>query len=408
MAKYLFFNIPSTGHVDPTLPIAAELVRRGHHVDYFLTEAYRQQVQASGASYHPYQGVQFDYFEALSRRFNPVQLATLLVTTADGLLASLNRAVAELQPQVIVYNSMCPWGKVAAKQAGLPAVASMALLDLPQSYLVKSGEWLSAVPVMAAGLPWIPRYLRAASRLTKRTGVGLPNFIEVLNWPGDHNLCFTARDLLPEARRYGTDYDFVGPPGLFGAAQIPFPFEELDPGRPLIYISLGTVFNHNPHFFRACLEALAGSDYQVVLSTGNGVPVQSLAPIPENAIVRTYVPQEAILERASLYISHSGANSVQQALSHGVPVLLAPQQLEQALTAARIAELGAGLILNRRGVNPENIRRLVNRLFDEPAYRGRAAELGAALSQAGGADRAVDVLEAIAAAQPGLPARSGG
>jgi UDP:flavonoid glycosyltransferase YjiC (YdhE family) len=36
MSNFLFFNVPSTGHVDPKLPVTAELVRRGHEVVYFL------------------------------------------------------------------------------------------------------------------------------------------------------------------------------------------------------------------------------------------------------------------------------------------------------------------------------------------------------------------------------------
>jgi MGT family glycosyltransferase len=125
------------------------------------------------------------------------------------------------------------------------------------------------------------------------------------------------------------------------------------------------------------------------------VPIHDLAPIPENAIVREYVPQASILARASLYVSHSGVNSVHQALLHGVPMLLVPQQMEQALNATRVMELGAGLILNRRAVSPERIRQMAQRLLSEETFRRQAGRLGAALREAGGATRAADVLEAI-------------
>ena len=89
MSRFLFFNIPTTGHIDPTLPVAAELVRRGHAVDYFLTEAYRQRIEATGAAFHAYQGIGPDYFDELIQRFNPVRLATQLVETAGWLTFSL-------------------------------------------------------------------------------------------------------------------------------------------------------------------------------------------------------------------------------------------------------------------------------------------------------------------------------
>ena len=396
MSRFIFFNVPTTGHVDPTLPVAAELVRRGHEVVYFLTEAYRQRVEAVGAAYRAYDGLGPDYFDEVTRRFNPVRLATQLVETAARLTPSLVEAITQLRPQVIVYDSMCPWGKIAARQAGLPAVASMALLDLPQSYLLKSGEMRAALTVVTRGLPWLPRYWRAARTVRQRTGASLPSFVQLLNWPGDHNICYTARLLLPEGRHAGPETTFVGPPILGGQEEISFPFEQLAADRPLVYVSLGTVFNDNPAFFRTCLAALAGVRVQVVVSTGRRLKAGDLGPLPENAIVRDYVPQQAILQRASLLISHSGANSVHQALYHGVPLLLVPQQMEQALIAARISELGAGLILNRRRLTEERVRRLAYRLLNEDSFHQQAAIIGKALREAGGASRAAQVLENLA------------
>ena len=393
MAKILFFNVPTTGHVDPSLPVAGELAKRGHQVDYFLTAAYRERVESTGSTFHAYEGIGPDYFEGLIQRFNPVRLATQLVETSIRILPSLGRAVAQLQPQVIVYDSMCPWGRIAAKQAGVPAVASMALLDLPLSYMFKNGKWWTALPVMIGVLPWLPGYLQAAGRLQKAAGVSVPAFARLLNWPGDHNLCYTARSILPGAPSPEAGYTFVGPPTRDVAAEVPFPFDELDPDLPLIYVSLGTVFNRAPGFFRACLEGLSGSAFQVVVSTGNGVAASELAPIPENAIVRNYVPQGAILARASLFISHSGANSVHQALLNGVPLLLVPQQVEQAMTAARLEELGVALSLNRQEVNPESIGRLAERLLSDSSFRLKAEALGEELNQAGGASRAAEVVE---------------
>jgi MGT family glycosyltransferase len=394
MPVFVFFNVPTTGHVDPTLPVAAELVRRGHEVVFYLTEAYRERVEASGATYRAYQGIGSDYFDVVSRRFNPARLATQLIETAISVTPSLLDDVRQIRPQAVVYDSMCPWGRIVARQAGLPAVASMALMDLPPRYMLKSGDLRSVLAVMGRGLPWIPRYLRAARMLRQITGIAVPSFVRLLNWPGDHNICYTAEILEPEAQRHDSNYSYVGPPIMNIAKDIPFPYNELAADRPLIYVSLGTVFNNNPDFFRACLEAFAGSEAQVVLSTGRRLQASDLAPIPDNAILRDYVPQQAILQRASLFICHSGANSVHQALIHGVPLLLVPQQLEQALIAARVTELGAGLLLNRRQVAPGRIRQLAQRLLGEETFRARASVLGAELRESGGAARAADELEA--------------
>ena len=80
------FNVPTTGHVDPSLPLVAELVSRGHHVTYYLTQGYRPQVEATGATFLETPGISEGYFDEVSRQFNPVRLATQLLTTSYDLL----------------------------------------------------------------------------------------------------------------------------------------------------------------------------------------------------------------------------------------------------------------------------------------------------------------------------------
>jgi UDP:flavonoid glycosyltransferase YjiC (YdhE family) len=54
MSRFLFAPIAVTGHVSPGLPIAAELVRRGHEVRWYTTPRFEQKVQSVGAEYVPY------------------------------------------------------------------------------------------------------------------------------------------------------------------------------------------------------------------------------------------------------------------------------------------------------------------------------------------------------------------
>ena len=53
MSSFLFTTMPATGHVMPKLPIARELVARGHEVRWYTGAYYREQVQATGAIHHP-------------------------------------------------------------------------------------------------------------------------------------------------------------------------------------------------------------------------------------------------------------------------------------------------------------------------------------------------------------------
>jgi MGT family glycosyltransferase len=187
----------------------------------------------------------------------------------------------------------------------------------------------------------------------------------------------------------------MGPPMLPRPDESGFPFDRLDPARPLVYISLGTVFNDNPDFFRACIAAFGNREMQVVMALGQRVTAADLAPIPDNIIVWPYVPQLEILPRANLFLTHAGMNSVHEGLYYDVPLLLVPQQLEQMMVAARVAELEAGLVVQNEQVTPERLQATAAQLMNEPRYRAGAAELGSALRAAGGLPRAVAAIEAF-------------
>ena len=51
MSKILFFNIPAYGHMNPTLPLVAELVRRGEQVIYYSSETFQPAIEQAGAAF---------------------------------------------------------------------------------------------------------------------------------------------------------------------------------------------------------------------------------------------------------------------------------------------------------------------------------------------------------------------
>ena len=66
MAKYVILVGPAYGHVNPTLAVAQELVRRGEQAVYYLTEAFRASVEVTGAAFQPYQSMMGNIMESLT------------------------------------------------------------------------------------------------------------------------------------------------------------------------------------------------------------------------------------------------------------------------------------------------------------------------------------------------------
>jgi MGT family glycosyltransferase len=175
------------------------------------------------------------------------------------------------------------------------------------------------------------------------------------------------------------------------------------PDRPIIYISLGTLFNTDSPFYQLCLAALADLPVHLVLSIGTRTDPATLGELPPHVTVRPFVPQLALLQHTALFITHGGMNSVHEGLAQGVPLLVVPQAADQGMVAAQVQRLGAGLALNRSTVTAAQIRAAALQLLSDPVFTRRSAALGQELQAAGGARRAVELIEAYTRHQTAQP-----
>jgi MGT family glycosyltransferase len=388
MGTMVFFNVPSAGHVNPSLPLVQALVQRGERVLVYLTEGYRARFEALGAEFRPYPGLRDDFFEAAGLDgSNPPGTALHLIETSTRLIPQIIEAVRAEAPRAVLYDAMCPWGNVIGQMLGVPRISSMALLFTDARSVMASIGLTGVAGMLGRGAGALLRFPLAAARLARATGTRPLRFPETLINPADLVISYTAEAIQPNAQAYGSHVRYVGPSLAARGDGDGFPFDALDE-RPLILASLGTVINNHPEFFRTALTAFADWQVQLVLSIGSRVDAAALGPIPANAIVRGHVPQLALLERAAIFITHGGMNSVHEALYYGVPMLLAPQQIEQRATAQRLQQLGAGILLPSPSPSPTDLREAAGHMFARSDFRARASELGELLRAAGGQHRA--------------------
>ncbi len=210
------------------------------------------------------------------------------------------------------------------------------------------------------------------------------------------NLIFRPQMFQPAVETFDERYLFVGPSISSRHDASNFPFELLDPARLLLFISLGSLFTDRPDFYKQCFAAFADLPWQVVLSIGKRVDARSLGKVPENFLLSAYVPQLDILPRTRLFITHGGTNSIMESLFFGVPMVLYPQQPEQLMNAQRVAELGLGVILDKKSMSVENLRSAVEKLTTDKAYYEHAQQTKQLVRADGGYQRAADALIQLA------------
>lgn len=403
MARIAFINLPARSHVYPTLPVAAELVRRGHAVYYYDGEDTRGLIEPTGAVFRPYPGATPNAHgvAAIVDDGNLARVALSLLHATEALTPWLVTRWADEPPDVVVFDSTCVWGMIAARRLRLASVGlfSAFVPDDNASRLT----WRERALRLRQGLLLYPRFVRALGRLRRQFSRELPPTSGVFPARGDRNILFTCRELQPETSLMDDSFEFVGPSLTHRGDDEDFPATIL--GAPLIYVAVGSILARRELVLR-CFEAFADLRLFVVLSAGPGTRLDSLGEPPSNFIVRNHVPQLRILERAALFVHHGGANSVNEALYFGVPQVIVPQHAELLFNARQVERNGAGVILGARPpygrVSATELRQAATDVLRDPQFGERARTLAAALKAGGGYSRAADQILAASGRPPSL------
>lgn len=182
-------------------------------------------------------------------------------------------------------------------------------------------------------------------------------------------------------------------PGTGHAApddRLPPEFREL-PARPLVYVTMGTVFNDSG-LVGGIVDALQDLPISIVVTTGPGSDPSALGPRPANVAAAAFVPQSLVLPMASAVVSHAGSGTMLGALAAGLPQVCLPQGADQFANADRVQAVGAGVRLLPDEVDPDRLRAAVGVVLDDPAYAQAARSLQAEIAAMPSAAEVLDDL----------------
>ena len=409
MARIAFVAPPFAGHFNPMQAIAAELLHRGHHV------CFAHQVDAArllsepkidflplGADSHPPGSL-----NAAIARINALRgvwglggVMRDLVRVTGMLCRTLPQMMCTQDIDLIVADQTEPAGGLVARHLALPyvSVANALPINTDPSLPPPFTSW-SYDPT-----PWgLSRnrggYQVAAALMRPMNqviahhaaawGLAPARSMEDCLSPTAQLSQLTAGLDFPRAA-FPPGFHYIGPLRLAGQ---PDWTPSFDADRPFVYASLGTLQGNRPKLFAVIAQACYLAGIHCLLAHGGRLAANAASALPGAPTVLPWVPQSAVLRRAAAVITHGGMNTVLDALSCGVPVVVIPLALEQAATAARVVRAGAGLCVKAGGLVASELAAALHRVLREPQFRAAAAKLQSGIAAAGGVTLAANIIE---------------
>lgn len=380
--RILFSFAGGLGHFYPLVPLAREAQAAGHTVAFACRDALISRVEAEG----------FEAFVTTSRgtREDPARIPLrrpdqaredrefregFARSVAAGVAPRLADLCAIWRPDVLVGDETAFSLMVVAERLDLPYAT---VLVLAAGSFVRPD--LVAEPLAE---------LRAAHGLAPDPGLEMLSRHLVLS-PFPPSFRDPAHPLLPTAHSVRLRLPEVAAPPVRWPGQID--------GAPLVYVTLGTVFNvESGDLFPRVVAGLGGMAVNVLVTVGEGIDPGELGPQPGNVCVKRFVAQERVLPHAGLAVTQGGSGSINGAFFHGVPLVLIPLGADQLHNGARCEALGVARVLDAVDATPGDVAAAVEAVLADPSYRRASERLGAELAALPGADHALALLEQLAA-----------
>jgi MGT family glycosyltransferase len=409
---------PLYGHVAPLAVVGRNLVRRGHEVTLLTGREFGDLAVRNGLDFVPLP------------RSADVPTATgaarpRVVQARDDILRTFVRPIPAQHQALRELLADGPWDAVLSDVAYLGAIPLL-LGEPPDRRVPVLG--VSTTPLSMASVDCAPfgsalqpgrtRWSRMRNRHIDwllRHGPLRPVYDELDAVLSVHGIPPGTVDYFDQARYFDETFHlappeieyrrrelpaslrFVGPmkPGTIPAPRPPW-WGDLD-GRCVVLVTQGTLDVDPRKLIGPALRALAHEPVLTVVTTG-GAPERALAealgrPLPANARVAPFLPYDDLLPRVRAVVSNGGFGGVQQALRHGVPLVVAGDTEDKPEVAARVRRVGAGIDLRTGTPSPRQVRRAVRAVLGDPSYVARAALVSRSIDRLG--DPSVTIADAV-------------
>ena len=346
MLRILMINLPFSGHVNPTLPLTADLVIKGHKVDYICTNQFREQIEKTGARFIPYS----------SFPENPTEYEKKKLCFQ----AAFDTAIMyKGKYDILIYEMLFYPGIKVAEILEIPCVRQFS----QPAWSEESVRYGSKVFRLSAKL--------IDAQVMGKKGIKAMNLSyksmedAILHSKPDMNIVYVPESFQKCRESFDHTFYYVVPKQKVIAAGVEIPYEKMK--YPIVYISLGSIIS-DKSFYKKCIKTFGNKEISVILNTGKISP-NILGEIPENIYAYPFVPQIEVLQHTSVFLTHCGMNSVNEAIFAGVPMVAMPFLNDQIENANQIDRLKIGKKIHSFPSRAKEIEQSVFEILRNTEYR---------------------------------------
>eukprot|EP00833_Pecoramyces_ruminatium_P017834 jgi/Orpsp1_1/1191866/evm.model.d7180000089039.1 len=346
-------NLPFSGHVNPTLPLAKTLKTRGHKIDYVCSEEFRVKIENTGVNFIPY----ISFPETPTENEKKKLSFQALYDTALSLRDSYD---------LLIYEMFFYPGIQVAKELGIPCVRQF-------SQPAWSDEtWKNASKIFKFSSFLIDTQVMGKKRIQSMK-LSFDSMDDAIRHSKpEMNIVYIPESFQKCRESFDDTFYFVVPkqePIVIDSEQIPY--DKMI--KPIIYISLGSILK-DKSFYKKCLKIFGNKELSVILNIGK-VKQESLGVIPNNIYVYSYVPQVDVLNHVDVFLTHCGMNSVNEAINAGVPMIAMPFINDQIENANQIETLKIGKRIHSFPSRAKEIEDTVYELLNNSIYKSNVEKM---------------------------------
>lgn len=409
MSHFGVLSYKGIGHLNPLISLSRQLVARGHRVTFFHDAELETRIRPHGLGFFPIAAISDGSGQdaCASQRQKPSSAIPILryrirrtVNDMEKFLREAPQILVRAGVDALIIDELALAGPTIAEILRLPYFvistsvphnfgwAAPSRIAPRKSIFTRVQTALLEISVFRMRGP----VRRKLDNFRRQVGLGpirqikqiFPELAHITQLP--QCMDFPRSGLPPTFHYTGPFVDEAARPSM------EFSWDRLD-GRPVVYASLGTTLKGEPTIFRLIAEACDGLGVQLVIALGGRRDSEMFHDMPGNPLIVKDAPQLELLKRAEIVVTHAGSNTVLETLMQGKPMIAIPKAFDQPAIAARLAWLGAAIVLRPAKLSVQEIRLALATVLSDPSYRNAARDIQAKICSAHGLERAAELIE---------------